>query len=139
MKLALCSLAASLLLLPSLALAWKQEAQFGATVHDHKFHRVVVESSGCNLDYALYFSAPAGAYSSGSPERDYYRYRARINLKGGKVALSPVFGNRAAGERVYRRSYDTTADGCWGKEQQKVSGVDVEACRGKSCTPPPFQ
>jgi hypothetical protein len=138
MKLVLRSLAASLLLLPSLAFAWKQEAQFGATVHEHKFKRVVVESSDCNLEYALYFSAPAAGYSSGSPDRDYYRYRARINLKGGKIVLSPVFGNRAAGERVYRRSYDTTADGCWAKEQQKVTGVDVEACRGKGCTPPPI-
>ena len=97
--------------MPAAALGWTERAEFGARVHGHAFHKVVLESSDCLVYYRLYFSAPAEAYPSGA--RRYFRFRARIKLKDGQTAESSVFGNSGAGERVYEGTYDTRPDGCW--------------------------
>jgi hypothetical protein len=120
---------------PAVALAWNQKAPFGVRVHDHALHDVALEGSGCSVDYKLFFSAPADGYSSRAENRNYYLFRARIKFQSGKKITLPIFGNAGPGERMYERSYDTTNEGCWAKEQQKLMGVDVEACRGRGCTP----
>jgi hypothetical protein len=123
------------LLVATAAAAWSQNSEFGARVHDHEFKRVIVESADCTLKYKLYFSAPAAGYTSKSPPRNVYRFRSRIDFQSGKVAKVPIFVNRAAGERMYVDSFDTTGEGCWAKTQEKLAGVKVEACRGDGCSP----
>jgi hypothetical protein len=123
---------------PAVALAWTQKAPFGVKVHDHALHSVELGATECSLDYKLFFNAPAEGYSSRAGNRNYYLFRARIKLQSGKRVTVPVFGNAGPGERVYERSYDTSSEGCWAKEPQKLLGVDVEACRGRGCTPDPL-
>lgn len=123
---------------PALAFAWSQKAPFGVKVHDHAIHDVELSATNCSLDYKLFFNAPAAAYSSGAQNRNYYLFRARIKLQSGKRVELPIFGNSGPGERVYERSYDTSGEGCWAKEPQKLLGVDVEACRSRGCTPDPL-
>ena len=118
------------------AAAWSQSAEFGVRTHGHSFHKAVVENNECNLHYKLYFSAPAEAYEKSS--KAHFQFRARVRFASGKEVVSLVFGNRGGGERVYERDYDTSSEGCWAKETQKLLGVDVEACRGRGCTPDPF-
>jgi len=88
------------------------------------------------LHYKLFFTAPAEAY--GNASKAHFQFRARIRLHSGKSLVSPVFGNHGAGERMYERDYDTSSEGCWAKEEQKLLGVDVEACRGRGCSPAEF-
>jgi hypothetical protein len=121
------------------AAAWSQNSEFGARVHDHEFKRVIVESTDCTLKYKLFFSAPATGYESKSPPRNVYLFRSRIDFQSGKQAKIPVFANRAAGERMYENSFDTTGEGCWAKSQEKLAGVKVEACRGDGCSPKEIQ
>ena len=134
------SLALVFVTAPALAAVWSQKAEISATVHGHEFHHVAVEGNDCTLRYKLYFSAPSGeAYASRAQNRNYYVFRARIKLHGDKTVLAPLFGNAAPGERVYDRTYDTTGEGCWAKKEQKLLGVDVEACRARGCTPKAFK
>jgi hypothetical protein len=112
-----------------------REAPFGAKVHGHEFRRVVIESSECGVRYRVYFSAPKTSYAGAKRT---YRFKVRIRLHSGKVLLSPVFHNEASGERVYARTYDTSAVGCWAKEEQKLLAVDVRACKGRDCVPEAF-
>jgi hypothetical protein len=121
------------------AAAWSQNSEFGARVHEHGFKRVVVESVDCSIKYKLYFSAPAAGYVSKSPPRNVYLFRSRIDFQSGKQAMVPVFANRGPGERVYENSFDTTAEGCWAKSQEKLAGVKVEGCRGDGCVPKQVQ
>ena len=120
---------------PALAFAWSQKAPFGVKVHDHALHDVELSATECSLNYKLFFSAPAAGYASGAANRNYYLFRARIKLQSGKRIELPIFGNAGPGERVYEKSYDTSGEGCWAKEPQKLLGVDVEACRNRGCTP----
>lgn len=122
---------------PALALAWRREATLGVRVHSHLFYRVLLESSDCRVTYKLHFSAPKGAYSH--PGRERYRFHVRVQLDNGRSLRSPVFSNRAPGERVYAQSYDTTAEGCWAKLEHKLFGIDVQGCRGQSCQPESFR
>jgi hypothetical protein len=108
-------------------------------VHGHEFERVVVESEECKVHYRLYFSAPDDGYKSATPRRNVYLFRSRIDFLDGKMATVPVFANRAPGERVYKNTFDSTGEGCWAKDPQKVVGVKVEACRGDGCKPQPIQ
>ncbi len=133
------ALTLSLLALSGAALAWSGKAPFTAMVHDHEYHDVALENDGCKVRYRLYFNAPDSRYEAKNGARDYYRFKARIELHGDKNVISPVFGNAAPGERVYAATFDTTSEGCWAKEAQKLAGVDVEGCRGRNCTPKPFQ
>jgi hypothetical protein len=123
------------LLVATAAAAWSQNSAFTARPHDHEFKRVIVESADCTLKYKLYFNAPSEGYVSKSPPRNVYLFRSRIDFQSGKQAKIPVFANRAAGERLYENSFDTTSEGCWAKSQEKLAGVKVEACRGDGCRP----
>jgi len=127
-----------LLASPAVALAWNQKALLGTRVHEHAMHSVELEAQGCALAYKLYFSAPADGYASRATNRNYYLFRTRIKFHGGKRISVPVFGNAGSGERLYERTYDTTGEGCWAKEPQRLMGIDVEACRNRGCTPDPL-
>lgn len=129
----------ALLALPAVAWAWSQSALINVKVHDHLYDRVAIEANECTVTAKLHFSAPEAGYSSGTRERDYYRFKARIRLTEERAVVSPVFGNPKAGRRVYTFSYDTSGEGCWAKEPHKLQGVDVEACRGRRCEPDPFR
>jgi len=128
----------ALVCVTEVALAWSQDAEFSATVHAHAFKRVVVESKECELDYRIYFDAPADGYSSPARARDVYLFRARIDFASGKSATVPVFANRAPGARMYENHFDSAGDGCWVKDKQALRGVKVEGCRGDGCTPEPI-
>lgn len=126
------------LLVPSLALAWTQSAGFATTVHGHEFQRVSLESDQCVLKYRLDFSAPEARYAGADAKAPRFRFVGRIKLKSGAVVRSPVFPNAAPGERRYRGSLDTSAEGCWAKEEQKIIAFDVRGCRGQGCVPDAF-
>ena len=123
----------------SAAYGWSQSSEFGARVHGHEFKRVMVDSADCSIKYKLYFGAPADQYASAAKARNVYLFRSRIDFLDGKSATIPVFANRAAGERMYENTFDTTAQGCWAKTPQKVVAVKVEGCRGDGCTPEQIQ
>jgi hypothetical protein len=136
---AICLLSfATLVATSAVALAWSQKVPFAVKVHDHALHDVELSATDCSLTYKLFFSAPAAGYDSRAENRNYYLFRTRIKLQSGKRVTVPVFGNAGPGERVYERSYDTSGEGCWAKEPQKLLGVDVEACRNRGCTPDPL-
>ena len=130
---------AAALLAPALALAWTKEATFMARVHKHEFSRATVESDGCTLKLRLFFDAPESAYQSEAKARKEYRFHARVNMDGGHTLLTPVFRSLTPGARTYDYAKDTTNEGCWAKSEAKIFGVDVEGCRGASCTPEPFK
>ncbi|MEO8904614.1 MAG: hypothetical protein ABI488_19575 [Polyangiaceae bacterium] len=127
------------LLLPALAFAWSQEATFMARVHQHEFSRATLKSEGCKLQLRLFFDAPEAANQSESKARNEYRVRARVNLDGGRALLTPVFHSLTPGARSYDYTKDTASEACWAKTEAKILGVDVEGCRGASCTPAPFK
>ncbi|HEX6767691.1 MAG TPA: hypothetical protein VF103_19460 [Polyangiaceae bacterium] len=132
------SFVAFLVAFPAVALAWTQKAPFKTRVHDHALHDVELSADDCTLTYKLFFSAPADGYTSRAENRNYYLFRTRIKFQSGKRITPPIFGNAAPGERVYERSYDTSGEGCWAKQEQKLMGVDIEACRSRGCTPDPL-
>lgn len=125
-----------MLLIPGVAGAWKRQAEIGARVHGHAFHHVSVETDECRVRVRLDFNAPPEAYPKSG--RGYYRFKARIKLTEGRAVVTPVFGNGAPGQRSYTATWDSSAEGCWAKEEHKLIGVDVEGCRGKTCTPQDF-
>ena len=118
--------------------AWSQSAEFSATVHNHAFSRVSVDTSDCMLHYRIYFDAPADAYASKATTRNVYLFRSRIDFASGKSATVPVYANRAPGARMYENTFDSSVDGCWAKDKQALRGVKVEGCRGDGCTPQPL-
>lgn len=124
-------------LLPAVALAWSDTAEFGASAHAHRFERAKLENSGCVIHYRLWFDAPAEAYAN--PNKAHYQFRARVRLQSGKEILSPIFSNHGPGKRVYEHDYDTGTEGCFAQDPQKIAGVDVQACRGTGCTPRAFE
>lgn len=121
--------------------AWQLEAPFNTSVHEHGFHRLAVARVGdsCQIDFRLSFDAPRSGYASAEVGRNYYRFRARAMLTGGRKVLSPEFGNRAPGKRVYRWRHDTSDEGCWAADPQKVFAVDIEGCRNRNCRIAPFR
>jgi len=134
--------AAALAAAASIALvarAWEIKAPFGAKVNDHEFYEFRVWNEECVFKARIRFNAPKGAYESGAPVRNYYRFKARIEAKDNLTIDSPVFFNRAPGKRVYFFSKDTAAGGCWAKQKPKIQSVDIEGCRGKGCQVMPFQ
>jgi hypothetical protein len=118
--------------------AWKMDVPYEATVHDHLFDRVVLSADGCELNVQLYFTAPKQRYEAPVAARNYYRFRGRLEFHEHAPVLTRVFGNRAPGRRVYRTTLDTSQDGCFAKTKPKLRGIDVEGCRGRKCTPKPF-
>jgi hypothetical protein len=124
--------------LSSVLLAWKMDVPYEATVNDHLFDRAVLAAEGCELAVQLYFTAPAERYQTSVAARNYYRFRARLEFDGDYKPMTQVFGNRAAGRRVYRTSIDTSSEGCWTKTKPKLHRLNVKGCRGRDCTPKPF-
>jgi hypothetical protein len=131
--------ASAALLAPTLALAWTQEAPFGARVHKHEFSRVVLSGDGCTLKTRLFFDAPDEAYKDEIPSRNYYRFHARIKLDSAHAVITHYFHNDAPGARVYDYEQDTTSEGCWAKAENHPQAVNVEGCRGRGCKPEDFK
>lgn len=131
--------ASAALLVPALALAWNQEAQFGARVHKHQFSRVLLEGKECSLKLRIFFDAPEEAYKDDAQGRNYFRFHARIKLDSNRVVLTRIFHNDAPGAREYDYEQDTTSEGCWAKTESHVRAVDVEGCRGRGCKPEDFK
>ena len=122
------------------AYGWEKDADFRASVHDHVFSRVVARGDGsCSVHFKLSFQAPSSAYSAPEPGRNYYRFRAKVDLSERHTVLSPQFANNKPGRRMYQWYHDTSSDGCWGKELHKVFNVDVEGCRNRNCRVRPFE
>ena len=85
------SSALALLLFAAPALGWVFEIQFGATVNEHKFHRIKAAGKDCALTVKLWFNAPEGGYDSKAKNRNYHRFQARVQFQNGKSVMSPVF------------------------------------------------
>jgi hypothetical protein len=131
-----CSLFVLALFGLSTSVAGAEKAEVSVRTHGHRFHHVAFDTSGCTVKYRLFFDAPAEAYAN--PAKAHFQFKARLRMQSGKSVVSLIFGNHGGGERVYERDYDTSSEGCWAKEPQKLAGVDVEACRGRGCTPAAF-
>ena len=132
-KLAPLPLAATAVLTVGVAFAWKRDAPLDVTVHHHHFKEIRVTSDGCAVKARLFFDAPKDGYTSRARNRNHFRFRARIQLSDKKEIVSPVFANKAHGRRMFRFEHDTTADGCWAKEDHKIYRVDVDGCRSRAC------
>jgi hypothetical protein len=125
--------------LPLAAYGWSQSASFETRVHGHAFSKVTIESRGCELTVRLPFDAPAAAYKFEAASRNIYRFHARIKLDKGHEFETPVFQNSAPGARSYSYVKNTTAEGCWAKDEHQLRAVDVEGCRGGGCKPEAFK
>lgn len=132
------ALLAVVLLSPAIALAWTSASPFSAKIHNHDFNHVAVHDEACVVKTKLKFVAPEAQYQDDAAVRNYYRFKARTRFASGKKALSPVFFSQRPGTHEFEFSFDTATEGCWGKSEQKVIGVDVEGCRGRNCTVEPF-
>ena len=129
-------LVATILLYPAVAEAWSEKIGFSATVHGHAFDQIEVESDGCSLRGALYFTAPEGAYADKKNEvRNHYRFRARIEFAD-RSFKTGIFTNDKPGRRRFRYVHDTSGEGCWAKQTQKLRGVHVDGCRNRACKVP---
>jgi hypothetical protein len=128
------------LLAPMAAFGWSERASFETRIHGHDFSKVALESSGaCSLKVQVWFDAPVNGYESESAARSFYRFHVRTKLEGGRALTTRVFSNSAPGARAYAYVQDTSAEGCWAKQPQKIVGIDVEGCRGPGCTPEAFK
>ena len=116
------------------AAAWSDEAPVEIHVNGHEFHKVHVDGHGCSVSVRLYFDAPEKGYADPRNRvRNYQRFRARVKFARGEAVESRVFSNTAPGERTYDFDADTTPDGCWSKQPDKVVKLDVIGCRGRGC------
>jgi hypothetical protein len=128
---------------PGLALGvggWSDEAKIQVKVHDHVFYTAKASADGCTVSVRLQFEAPPSAYSDPAPERNHYRFSAKISFSEGQSFVSErPLDNRAAGARMIAFTQDTTGRGCWAERQHTLRKVDVHACRGAGCVPMPFE
>jgi hypothetical protein len=131
--------AAALLVVPAVAFAWGQQADFETHIHGHEFYRVSVESNQCELKMRVLFTAPEARYKNEFPAKNFYRFHVRLRLEEERNVVTRMFSNSAPGTRGYNYVLDTTAEGCWAKQEHKIRGVDIEGCRGAGCTPEPFK
>jgi hypothetical protein len=129
----------SLLFVPAVAFAWGQQANFETRIHGHEFYRVRVETNQCELRMRVLFTAPEANYRHEVAAKNFYRFRARLQLAHGREVVTRIFSNSAPGTRGYNYVLDTAADGCWVKQEHEIRGVDIEGCRGSGCTPEPFK
>ncbi len=113
--------------------AWEASSAFRATIHDHVFHHMAVQTHGCSIETTVRFEAPEQAYRSQFPVRNHYRFKARVRFDSGKRVISPIFYSNAPAKRRYVFRYDTSAEGCWAKTRQRLVDINVEGCRGKDC------
>jgi hypothetical protein len=133
------AMTAALVLVPAAAFGWTQHANVETHVHGHEFYRVGVETNQCALTVRALFVAPDAAYHNEFPAKNFYRFHVRLKLDGERNVVTRVFSNSAPGTRGYSYVLDTTADGCWAKQEHKIQGVDIEGCRGVGCAPDPFK
>jgi hypothetical protein len=131
----LAVLLALVALFPATAHGWSEKIGISATVHKHEFDQIEVTSEGCSVRVALYFSAPQAAYADKKDVRNHYRFRARVDFTD-RSFKTGVFGNDKSGRRRIRYVHDTSGEGCWAKQTQKLRGVHVDGCRNKNCTVP---
>lgn len=125
---------------PALAKSlWWDEARIGVKVHDHAFHRVTANAIGCNVRVRLYFDAPFAGYQEPAPERNRFRFTAKVSLSDGQSFESEAFENAEYGARVFAFSHDSRTEGCWAEREHTLRKVDVHACRGVGCVPEPFE
>ena len=129
----------SLILVPAVALAWRQQANFETQIHGHEFYRVSVEANQCELKLRVLFTAPETGYRHEVAAKNFYRFRARLQLAQGRNVVTRIFSNSAPGTRGYSYVFDTATDGCWAKLEHEIRGVDIEGCRGSGCTPEAFE
>ena len=122
-------------LFPATAHGWSEKIGISARVHGHEFDQIEVTSEGCSVKVALYFSAPQAAYADKKEIRNHYRFRARVDFTD-RSFKTGVFGNDQSGRRRIRYVHDTSGEGCWAKQTQKLRGVHVDGCRNKNCTVP---
>jgi hypothetical protein len=118
---------------------WWDEAKIRVMVHDHVFHRVTANAIGCSVRVRLHFDAPHSGYGEPAPERNYYRFSAKVSFSDGQGFVSEPIGNAEGGARVIAFSHDTTEQGCWAEREHTLRKVDVHACRGAGCVPEPFE
>lgn len=122
-------------LAPTDAFGWMQSTIFRASVHHHEFDKIAIENDGCKLNVTLWFTAPEDRYSDPNPVRNQFRFDARVKLDDREFRTG-VFRNEAPGRRRFHTVIDTTADGCWAKNEHKVRDVDVNGCRNRNCRVP---
>jgi len=138
-KFRVAAAAAALCIVPAVAFAWGQQAEFETHIHGHEFYRVSVESNQCELKMRVLFTAPEAGYKNEFPAKNFYRFHVRLRLDEERNVVTRIFSNSAPGTRGYNYVLDTTAEGCWSKQEHKIRGVDIEGCRGTGCTPEPFK
>jgi hypothetical protein len=138
-KFRIAAATAALLCVPAVAFAWSQQANFETRIHGHEFYRVSIETDQCQVKMRVLFTAPEVGYKNEVPAKNFYRFHARLQLDEARTVVTRIFSNSAAGTRGYNYILDTTADGCWAKQEHKIRGVDIEGCRGSGCTPEPFK
>jgi hypothetical protein len=120
---------------PGAAHGWTQKLMISATVHGHAFDKIEITNQDCALEVKLGFDAPPAAYEGKSAVRNYYRFRARVELAD-HVVRSGVFSNDRPGRRSIRYIHDTSGEGCWAKQVQKLRLVHIEGCRNRNCRVP---
>lgn len=138
-KFHVAAMTAAVFIVPAVAFAWSQQADFETHIHGHEFYRVSVESNQCQLKVRVLFTAPEAGYKNEFPAKNFYRFHVRLRLDEERNVVTRIFSNSAPGTRGYSYVDDTTADGCWAKQEHKIRGVDIEGCRGTGCTPEPFK
>ncbi len=129
------ALALCMSLPPAAAYAWSKKMLISAVVHHHEFDQIELTNQGCSLEVVLRFDAPESAYDAKEAARNYYRFRARIELADYDVETA-IFSNDRPGRRNIRYVHDTSKQGCWAKQAPKLGGVHVEGCRRKGCKVP---
>ena len=112
---------------------------FSASVWNHKFSEVLVEATDCSVKVSVKYDAPQSAYKSRRASMNHYRFKARARFASGAKAAGPVFSSSKPGAQSQTFSFDTTSEGCWARQPQSLVAMDVEGCRGESCTVEPFK
>jgi hypothetical protein len=131
--------AAFVLALGTPALAWIFDIPFNARVNGHEFTRIKAQSNDCELNLKVWFDAPLKEYQSGAKNRNYHKFRTRVLFQNGKIVISPIYGNRAPGPRVYTFRHDTSGEGCWAKQKVNIKDIDIEGCRARNCKVKDFE
>lgn len=140
---ATCRLLKTAVLLAGVAAAgsawgWASSVLFSATVWNHKFSEVSVESKDCAVTVRVHYDAPANAYKSRLEGMNHYRFRARARFGSGVKAEGPVFSSSKAGPGLHSYTIDT-GSACWARDKQALVAMDVEGCRGEGCQVEPFK
>jgi len=120
------------------AWGWGSSVLFSATVWNHKFSEVSVESKDCSVTVRVKYDAPQSAYKSRRSELNQYRFRARARFGSGAKAEGAVFTSTKPGPDVHTFSVDS-GQACWAREKQALVAMDVEGCRGENCQVEPFK